>query len=260
MRFSKTGDTVGRESRMQQLLSQLLADAARDWGLPKGIVVAICVLPLFVVLTGIGTGLVSKELYKWFIDEDRVAENVQVLAYVLSCFMSLWIAIQLRKVNRNGFALLYLCAAAGLFLTAGEEISWGQRLFSWQTPQLMAEINRQQETTLHNIVGVEQVFNLGKLAVGLYGTIVPLLVLYWWDKLAPYRRTLSLLVPHYALALYFFVPAIWRLYRDFAPEPTQYQWAIAEFSEVTELDLALGILFFLIFQLKHVQSNIRDQA
>ena len=34
---------------------------------------------------------------------------------------------------------------------AGEEISWGQSFFHWQTPDVISEINDQQETNLHNM-------------------------------------------------------------------------------------------------------------
>jgi len=46
---------------------------------------------------------------------------------------------------------LYLALAVGLFLSAMEEISWGQRLFGWGTPAALEEINFQGETTLHNV-------------------------------------------------------------------------------------------------------------
>lgn len=43
--------------------------------------------------------------------------------------------------------LLWLAAA---FYFLGEEISWGQWWFQWNTPEAWAELNRQQETNLHN--------------------------------------------------------------------------------------------------------------
>jgi len=43
---------------------------------------------------------------------------------------------------------------------AGEEISWGQRMFSLATPESLKAINKQDEITLHNIEGVLGVFNL----------------------------------------------------------------------------------------------------
>jgi hypothetical protein len=36
------------------------------------------------------------------------------------------------------------------FYFAGEEISWGQHLFHWETPEVFRELNKQQEMNLHN--------------------------------------------------------------------------------------------------------------
>ena len=34
---------------------------------------------------------------------------------------------------------------------AGEELSWGQQLFKWETPEMIKAVNDQNETNLHNI-------------------------------------------------------------------------------------------------------------
>lgn len=44
-----------------------------------------------------------------------------------------------------GYALIFL-------LGAGEEISWGHRIFGWQAGDFFLEHNAQQETNLHNLV------------------------------------------------------------------------------------------------------------
>lgn len=49
-----------------------------------------------------------------------------------------------------------LCGWVGLLTLgcvyfAGEEVSWGQHLFGWLTPEIMERINDQQETNLHNV-------------------------------------------------------------------------------------------------------------
>jgi len=46
----------------------------------------------------------------------------------------------------------YIVLALGFFILAMEEISWGQRIFGWQTPPFLASINLQGETNLHNTV------------------------------------------------------------------------------------------------------------
>lgn len=38
-----------------------------------------------------------------------------------------------------------------LFVMAGEEMSWGQRIFRWDTPESMQGINQQKEMNLHNL-------------------------------------------------------------------------------------------------------------
>lgn len=49
-----------------------------------------------------------------------------------------------------GLRALVILLALGCFYIAGEEHSWGQHFFHWQTPEGWAAINRQAETNLHN--------------------------------------------------------------------------------------------------------------
>lgn len=52
------------------------------------------------------------------------------------------------KVRR----LVYLGLVLILLFGAGEEISWGQRLFHFQTPEALGEVNVQDELNVHNLV------------------------------------------------------------------------------------------------------------
>ena len=45
----------------------------------------------------------------------------------------------------------FLIMGLGTIVLAGEEISWGQHIFHWQTSSEMAKINAQQETNFHNL-------------------------------------------------------------------------------------------------------------
>lgn len=54
-----------------------------------------------------------------------------------------------RSADRRLSALL-LVLALGCVYIAGEEHSWGQHFFGWDTPDEWGEINRQDETNLHN--------------------------------------------------------------------------------------------------------------
>lgn len=52
----------------------------------------------------------------------------------------------LRKKN-----IYFLLLAIVFFFGFGEEISWGQRIFDWNTPEALAEVNAQDETNIHNL-------------------------------------------------------------------------------------------------------------
>lgn len=47
--------------------------------------------------------------------------------------------------------LVYLGLAVLFLFGAGEEISWGQRILGFQTPESLSEVNRQEEFNLHNL-------------------------------------------------------------------------------------------------------------
>jgi hypothetical protein len=70
----------------------------------------------------------------------------------------------------------------GAFYYAGEEISWGQQIWHWSTPEFLAEINDQQETNFHNLEGFGIFEELPRNALEqwiLWGGIVVPLVAYF---------------------------------------------------------------------------------
>lgn len=69
-----------------------------------------------------------------------------------------------------------LFSASCLFI-AGEECSWGQWFFYWETPEYWGQLNRQNETNLHNTSYFFNHFlrNILKVAVIVGGIILPLM-------------------------------------------------------------------------------------
>lgn len=64
----------------------------------------------------------------------------------------------------------------GAVYFAGEEISWGQHVFGWETPEAWTQINDQQETNLHNTSAIfDQIpRSLLSIAAIVGGIFVPL--------------------------------------------------------------------------------------
>ena len=103
--------------------------------------------------------------------EDHVVEWAQ---FALCLFTA---GAALVAVRRLGFkprpaSIFLVLVALGCFFLAGEEISWGQRVIGIETPEAIAEANRQSETNLHNIdIGLDPqtLFKVGSAALGLLG-------------------------------------------------------------------------------------------
>lgn len=54
--------------------------------------------------------------------------------------------------------LVYLGLAILFFIGAGEEISWGQRILGFETPEAITQVNRQEEFNIHNLTTWETRF------------------------------------------------------------------------------------------------------
>ena len=85
--------------------------------------------------------------------EDGAIENMQAILYLLGAGLwgSAFIFTKTTKENgrrRKLFYLLFLCLFLFFFF---EEISWGQRIFGFSTPEPLEEMNTQDETNIHNI-------------------------------------------------------------------------------------------------------------
>jgi hypothetical protein len=121
---------------------------------PAGVSAIACRFALSAIVLAIGVAgasleLGNKALLEWFCREDGPVENLTALFYLLAAGMFIY-------ANRgDGFRNIWLWGYAVLFfLVAGEEISWGQRLFCIDTPEVLVRVNVQGEANLHNIEGV----------------------------------------------------------------------------------------------------------
>jgi hypothetical protein len=242
---SETAAAAGRG------LAHFLMESAEEWKLPPGLVVMIVVAPAVIALGGFVAALLGGNVYKWLTGEDRFAENLQVCLWILAFALNWLVISRLGRAGRYGLAFLYFCLNAGIFLIVGEELSWGQRIFGWATPETLKAVNRQHETNIHSLEGLVDTFRWLYLIIGAYGTILPLLFM----RSARHRHAVSMLVPHYTLTPYFLATFAWRIYLIYWKLPEQYYFVISKYSEVIELILAMGFFLFISFQLRKIKPN-----
>ncbi len=198
--------------------------------------------------------LLGEEAYWWYTGEDRFAETLQVIFFTAAVFHVIRARAVLRERGEVQFARLYLVTALAFVFLIGEEISWGQRIFGWGTPEGLARINRQDETTIHNIEGLHQAVKWALLLIGLYGTALPL-----WARrsewAARHRWYVDLLVPPLRHIPYFLSLFVWRIYRNLFPLPEQRAYAIVQVNEILELVMAVALFLFF----RHVNGSLRRE-
>ena len=90
------------------------------------------------------------------IPEDHYFEIVGASSLLITSLLFLYGFREARKTLDKSWIsiakqLVYLGLAVLFFFGAGEEISWGQRIFGYQTPEQISEVNRQEEFNLHNL-------------------------------------------------------------------------------------------------------------
>jgi hypothetical protein len=136
-------------------------------------------LALCAGLTGIA--LVTPDSFVHLFREDGPFENATAICYALSAVACIALAVRAR--GRTGLRVWLALLALLFIVVGGEEISWGQRLLGFGTPEGLAEINVQEEFTLHNIYSIS-LFTYPALAT----TAMMLLVAPLLNGLNPHVR------------------------------------------------------------------------
>lgn len=115
-----------------------------------------CSLALIVALWLVGM-LMDLPALSHIGEEDQLIENIGATAFFGSSLLFFGLFWVNRREPRRfpeirgGGRLAFLSLAALFFFIAGEEISWGQRIFGWETPDWLKEHNIQHETSIHNL-------------------------------------------------------------------------------------------------------------
>ena len=168
---------------------------------------------------------------------EQIGEWVQAVCYLLAAGFGLRGFTILKNAtpphtHRAIKMATLLLFTFGMLLIALEELSWGQQLFKWESPQLFLEINTQGETNLHNTYGAP--IHLLLMAVGVYGG------LGWVVKKYANSEIADLLIPDWHFSTFFLPVFLFYFYYDFVM-PVFY--IIGNVQELFELMLAFGFLF-----------------
>lgn len=180
-------------------------------------------------------------------------------------FYTFWKALKTRADTGMHWIKLtvYLGMALLFFFGAGEEISWGQRIFNIETPEVLMEVNAQEEISVHNLIiftdiGVEDLFNLFWMVVIV---LIPFMTVVWrkfrvWaEKFIPivYWSVGALFLFNYLLAK--LVKIVYVPIYSYSRVPF-----VQAVQEIKESHYSFLLIFFSVFLLWSLNQTINNSS
>lgn len=218
------------------------------------------VLPVIIALALTGTHKLMPAFYReWILPEGYgFLELSQFFIALVAMVIALALLFRpLVRKNRYIFAFAILSTLACLYI-AGEEHSWGQHFFHWQTPEYWSQLNRQQETNLHNTLHLfdKKPRLLLELGVLIGGLLIPI-----GARFRPCIRRMrwSLFLPADAMVPTALCAIVFKL-TDSLQDTFGIAPLVARPSEAIEFYLYLFILFYLIVLTRRIRELEGDQS
>lgn len=107
---------------------------------------------LIAVVVGFAVARKGQAAFLDYLKEDGLVENLTVIFLLASSGIAVYRSIRGISTGNLLAILLWGLFAILFFFAAGEEISWGQRIFNFETSPFFQQNNLQHESNLHNLV------------------------------------------------------------------------------------------------------------
>lgn len=230
----------------------------------KSVLITFSLISLvFGLVTFILPYILSPETLSPYVYEDSITEYAQALFFFLAAvffFLTFFYSETKNeflkiKTPRN-FAFLGL--ALILFFGAGEEISWGQRIIGFETPDALEEVNEQGEFTLHNVgifdptsdsfFKVNRLFQIFWFTLGIAIPVSAMLYQPWRDFLVKLGMPFFPLLLSTQFLLFYILS---KLYRIIDVNHELYGGRLTEFRELQHALIFCLIALFLLLQARN---------
>ena len=184
----------------------------------------------------------TRRIASKLLQEDLLVEDITFVTLLLASVLGVLLAVRCRREGQSRIVWgFFLAFAIGLFFVAMEEVSWGQWIFFFKTPDSLHGLNRQGETNLHNIgdlQGHSEWLRLAFAGSGLVGVLANRL---------PRLRLIA--TPISLAGAYAFITAYVAL--DCVNEFVKHPWILMTFNPMSEwVEMLLGLAALAYFVLK----------
>lgn len=122
----------------------------------------------------------------WLSGETGLIEIATIVFALWGSWQAALIVRDRKRLPHPAMAVWFALFVVGLFGLAGEEGSWGQSWFHWETPEHYARLNNQRETNLHNLTSFTEQVPKGLLVLAALAGGVVWPIVAWVRKTGPY--------------------------------------------------------------------------
>ncbi len=194
--------------------------------------------------------LIPNETLLNFHRENGLHEWLQFAMLVGVFGLACKIFLQMDRKANIWLTLWIIVAALGSFYVAAEEISWGQWIFQWTTPEDWQARNYQNETNLHNTSKWLNQKPRLLLEIGVIagGTIIPLLRRFKADWLP---KKFNIIYPPTILA----VTSLIYIFAKFGQKICKMNFDARIFQRASEVE-ELYLFFFVLLYMIILQTRI----
>ena len=190
----------------------------------------------------------------WFESEKYgIMELVHFLFPLLAAIIGVRL-LMFKEIRSDRIVFYWILAMIlGCTYLAGEEASWGQHYFGWQTSEFMSQINDQNETNLHNISPLldQQPRNVLFVGIIVGGLIFPFLLLYRPGVL-PAR--FNFIYPPKATILVSALVVLGLIYGSVREQIIPSEWNNLRDGEWLEVYYSFFLLYYAIFLLRRTKK------
>lgn len=188
----------------------------------------------------------TRRAAEWLMHENHPVEDVTTIALLVASFLGVRLALRHRKAGGAPLEwIFWMLLAAALFVVGMEEISWGQWIFHWGTPEAVKQVNEQGETNLHNLTGLWGKSDWMRLAF-VVGGFVGLFL----DRVPRFRRvaTPRVLAGTFVLLLVYVLV-------DAGNDLVSVPWIVMTFNPMSEwVEMLIGLAGLGYFMVKRVET------
>ena len=201
--------------------------------------------------------------YIFLISEDGPFEFATFFVYLFTFIVSLLIANSFRKSKRKSLAISFFILACVFILIALEEISWGQRILSFETTGIFSK-STQGEVNIHDLRPFEYFEDPAFIVAGLSGGL--LWVIFSKLNNTKFNTFKRFFVPRWYLMSYFIPVSIFYIilnlvYSDLLSSVRiRVSFLVAHSQEPFEFLLSLGFLGFSLANYLRLQHmNVQNE-